>query len=70
MPALERAEKALADIGVKLLAIDYGEPEEDVRAFVEETGTGITLLLDPAGTRPERGRSGAYRQPSSSIGPA
>ena len=49
MPALERAEKALADIGVKLLAIDYGEPEEDVQAFAEETGTGITLLLDPKG---------------------
>lgn len=51
MPALERAEKALIDVGIKLLAIDYGEPEEDVRAFAEETSTSITLLLDPKGSQ-------------------
>ena len=38
MPSLQNAASALAADGVRVIAIDYGEPEDEVRRFAKETG--------------------------------
>lgn len=54
-PDLRRAYAAHRDEGLVVLAIDAGEPAEDVRRYVEERGLPWRIALDP-----ERKASDAY----------
>ena len=50
MPAFEARYHELLDDGFTVLAIDFDEPEEDVRVFRDELGLSFPLLLDPGGS--------------------
>ncbi len=47
MPALQARYDALQDAGFSILAVDFDEPEDDVRAFRDELGLTFPMLLDP-----------------------
>jgi thiol-disulfide isomerase/thioredoxin len=47
MPSMQRLEDRLRDQGFRILAVNLGESEETVRAFLQLIGTGFTILLDP-----------------------
>lgn len=47
MPALQRAADRFADQGLRVLAINFDEPEADVLAFGQELDLSMPLLLDP-----------------------
>lgn len=46
MPAFERAQRAHWPSGVRLLAVNTGDPDDSVRRFVERTGVTFPVLLD------------------------
>ena len=48
MPAMNRLEQALGE-KLKILAINMGEQEQEVRKFVDEVKPEFTILLDPKG---------------------
>ncbi|MCJ7570101.1 MAG: redoxin domain-containing protein [Anaerolineales bacterium] len=50
MPAFEDRYQELEDDGFTVLAVNYDEPEEDVRAFRDELGLSFPLILDPGGS--------------------
>lgn len=50
MPAFEARYQELLDDGFTVLAINFDEPEEDVRVFRDELGLSFPLLLDPGGS--------------------
>ncbi|MBI2940212.1 MAG: TlpA family protein disulfide reductase [Chloroflexi bacterium] len=50
MPAIERVQKAYADRGVVVLAVDVQEHPDLVRRFVDELGITFDSLLDTDGT--------------------
>ncbi len=47
MPALQARYDALRDEGFTVLAVDFDEPEDDVRAFRDELDLSFPMLLDP-----------------------
>ncbi|WP_019569812.1 peroxiredoxin [Thioalkalivibrio sp. ALE11] len=48
MPSMQRLEDELRDEGFRILAVNLGEPEDTIRAFIEdEVQTDFTILLDP-----------------------
>jgi cytochrome c biogenesis protein CcmG/thiol:disulfide interchange protein DsbE len=47
MPALEARYEKYKDDGLVVLAIDFDEPAEDVRAFQDQLGLTFPVLLDP-----------------------
>jgi peroxiredoxin len=47
MPVLEARFEKYKDEGLVILAIDFDEPAEDVRAFRDELGLTFPVLLDP-----------------------
>lgn len=49
MPSLQARAERYADEGFVVLAVDDDEPEDVVRAFGDELGLSIPLLLDPGG---------------------
>ena len=51
MPAIQRMYEALADEGVRVLAVNAGESAQDIRNFVRDFDTALTfpLLRDPDG---------------------
>lgn len=51
MPALARLRQRMHNDGVEVLAIDFGEPREDVQRFADEVALDLPLLLDPNGTQ-------------------
>lgn len=51
LPALERVARACEATRVRVLAVNVGETAEQARAFAEEHGVTLTVLLD------ERGRA-------------
>lgn len=50
MPALEARYERYKDQGLVVLAIDFDEPAEDVRAFKDALGLTFPVLLDPGAT--------------------
>ncbi|MBT6277305.1 MAG: redoxin domain-containing protein [Chromatiales bacterium] len=54
MPALERAWQHLRPHGVELVAIDFGDDANVVKAFAADTNLSLPLLLDPQGTEAQR----------------
>lgn len=50
MPAFEYRYQELEDDSFTVLAVNYDEPEEDVRAFRDELGLSFPLILDPGGS--------------------
>jgi len=49
MPSLERTYAEFKDEGFIVLAVDFDEPVEAVRAFKEELNLEFPILLDPGG---------------------
>ena len=47
MPEFQAYYDKYKDEGFEVLAVEAGQPEEEVRAFVEEQGLGFIILLDP-----------------------
>jgi cytochrome c biogenesis protein CcmG/thiol:disulfide interchange protein DsbE len=47
MPEFNAYYKKYRDQGFQVLAVEAGQPEEQVREFVEEQGLEFTILLDP-----------------------
>lgn len=50
MPALEARYEKYKDQGLVVLAIDFDEPADDVRAFADQLGLTFPVLLDPGAT--------------------
>lgn len=48
MPSMNQLAKKLGD-GFEILAINMGEPRDEVVRFMEEVGPEFTVLLDPEG---------------------
>jgi thiol-disulfide isomerase/thioredoxin len=48
MPALEALRKKYTDKGAEVLSVNVGEDERTVRAFLEQRGFKLRVLLDPA----------------------
>lgn len=47
--AIEAAARACANRGVRVLAVDVGEPADEVRRYVAEHELGLPIALDPEG---------------------
>jgi peroxiredoxin len=47
MPEFQAYFETYKDQDFHILAVEAGQPEEDVRAFVEQEGLEFTILLDP-----------------------
>lgn len=47
MPEFKTYYEKYADQGFQIVAVEAGQPEADVRAFVEEQGLEFVVLLDP-----------------------
>lgn len=60
MPALQDRFEKYADEGFAILAVDFNEPAEAVRAFGEEFGLTFDLMLDPGGKIQELYRIRGY----------
>lgn len=65
MPSMQRLEDRLRGQGFRILAVNLGESEETVRAFLQVIGTGFTILLDPGKESLSDWRAMAY--PSSYV---
>jgi len=65
MPSMQRLEDRLRDQGFRILAVNLGESEETVRAFLERIGTEFIILMDPRSESLNDWRAMAY--PSSYI---
>jgi thiol-disulfide isomerase/thioredoxin len=65
MPSMQRLEDRLRDQGFRILAVNLGESEDTVRAFLQIIGTGFTILLDPGKESLNDWRAMAY--PSSYV---
>jgi thiol-disulfide isomerase/thioredoxin len=65
MPSMQRLEDRLRDQGFRILAVNLGESEEAVRAFLQIIRTGFTILLDPSKESLNDWRAMAY--PSSYV---
>lgn len=49
MPAVQDRFEKFSENGLKILAVNFDEPVEDVQAFSDELGLTFDLLLDPGG---------------------
>lgn len=49
MPSMQRLEGHLGDGPFRILAVNLGEDEDTVRAFLERIDVDFTILMDPAG---------------------
>ena len=49
MPAFQQRYRELAPEGLQVLAVNFDESEEEVRAFQQELDLSFPLLLDPGG---------------------
>jgi thiol-disulfide isomerase/thioredoxin len=49
MPALQELAQQHRDAGLRLLAVNYKEPEARVRRFLEQAGLALPVLLDREG---------------------
>ena len=49
MPELEAAQARYHDSGLVILAVNAGESAEDIRAYVDELGLALTVILDLQG---------------------
>lgn len=47
MPEFNQYYNSYKDQGFQVIAVEAGDPEQQVRAFVEETGIDFIILLDP-----------------------
>jgi thiol-disulfide isomerase/thioredoxin len=65
MPSMQQLEDQLRDQGFRILAVNLGESEATIRAFLERVGTDFTVLLDPQRASLEDWRALAY--PSSYL---
>lgn len=50
MPSMNRLMKKMGTTPFAILAVNMGEPEEAVKAFINEVKPEFTVLLDPQGT--------------------
>ncbi len=65
MPSMQQLEDQLRDQGFRILAVNLGESEATIRAFLERVATNFTVLLDPQRVSLEDWRALAY--PSSYV---
>jgi thiol-disulfide isomerase/thioredoxin len=65
MPSMQQLEDQLRDQGFRILAVNLGESEATIRAFLERVATDFTVLLDPQRVSLEDWRALAY--PSSYV---
>lgn len=65
MPSMQQLEDQLRDQGFRILAVNLGESEATIRAFLERVATDFTVLLDPQRISLEDWRALAY--PSSYV---
>lgn len=49
MPSMNRLQEKMADTPFKILAVDMGETQAEVEAFVEEVKPEFTILMDESG---------------------
>jgi len=49
MPSMNKMQEKMADIPFKILAVDMGESEEEVKQFVAEVKPEFTILMDTDG---------------------
>jgi peroxiredoxin len=49
LPALDRSAQACANHGVRVIAVNVGDPADEARRFAEAHGVGLPILLDPRG---------------------
>jgi len=47
MPSIQKLKEKFADQPFDVLAVNVDEPEARVRAFLEKTPLGLTVVLDP-----------------------
>ncbi len=60
MPALQARFEQYKSSGLRILAVDFDEPEEDVHNFRDEFGLTFTILLDPGAKVQKLYRTRAY----------
>ena len=60
MPALQARFEQHKSSGLRILAVDFDEPREDVRDFRDELGLTFTILLDPGAKVQKLFRTRAY----------
>ena len=60
MPALQARFEQHKALGLSILAVDFDEPENDVRDFRDEFGLTFTILLDPGAEIQKLFRTRAY----------
>ncbi len=65
MPSVQRLKAKLADKPFAILAVNLGEPEQRVRAFIRKIHVNFTVLLDTHGQALRRWR--VYAVPSTFI---
>lgn len=65
IPSLDRLRERLAPRGFEVLAVDVGEPRDQVKAFLEERPVRFPVLLDPMGETFKRWK--AYAFPTSLL---
>ena len=49
LPALDRSARACAGRGVRVLAVNVGDPADEARGFAKAHGIELPVLLDPRG---------------------
>ena len=49
MPSMNQLMKKMADVPFKILAVDMGEEQEEVKSFVNEVKPEFTILMDSSG---------------------
>jgi thiol-disulfide isomerase/thioredoxin len=65
MPAMERLHRDFKEKGLIILAVNFREPQEEIRPFLSELGLTFTVLLDREGRVSEE--YGAWSLPLSYI---
>ncbi|HXK22154.1 MAG TPA: TlpA disulfide reductase family protein [Myxococcota bacterium] len=49
LPALDRSARACEGRGVRVLAVNVGDPADEARRFAKDHGVSLPVLLDPRG---------------------
>lgn len=62
MPVIDAVTKKFADRGVKFYAVNTGETEQEVRAFLEKAEVKPDVILDPTGTIADQFKTEAIPQ--------